>query len=218
MRKRPVQARSRMTVEAILDATARILVRDGYSRLTTNAVAEQAGVSIGSLYQYFPDKVALVEALHARHLERRQQEIVGAMDLSLKGIELPQIRRLVAGIVNGHLVEPALDARFEALRHEAVFADRLAVRAPLDDFRRSVERLIDAALGQPRQGSDTALSATVLIETIHALAMMATTAPSGPMRERIIDEAARMVVGYLGALSTAAPSDALLDAGCPRGY
>ncbi|MEC9347539.1 MAG: TetR/AcrR family transcriptional regulator [Pseudomonadota bacterium] len=62
-RKRPRQARSRATVEAILEAAARILEEGGAAACTTNAVAARAGVSIGSLYQYFPGRDALVAAL-----------------------------------------------------------------------------------------------------------------------------------------------------------
>jgi AcrR family transcriptional regulator len=63
-----MQARSRTTVEAILTATARILVERGYAKTTTVAVAERAGVSVGSLYQYFPGKDALIAALLERHM------------------------------------------------------------------------------------------------------------------------------------------------------
>lgn len=59
-RKQPLQRRAQATVDAILEAAAHILVRDGYDALSTNRVAERAGVSIGSLYQYFPNKEALV--------------------------------------------------------------------------------------------------------------------------------------------------------------
>ena len=69
-RKQPKQERSQATVEAILTATAHILTEDGYDRLTTNRVAERAGVSIGSLYQYFPHKDALIFAL-ADPVDRR---------------------------------------------------------------------------------------------------------------------------------------------------
>nr|MDT0666011.1 helix-turn-helix domain-containing protein [Micromonospora sp. DSM 115978] len=68
-RKRPVQERSRRTVEAILDAAAQLLATNGYQATTTNHVAERAGVSIGSLYQYFPNKDALLVALEDRHLD-----------------------------------------------------------------------------------------------------------------------------------------------------
>ena len=65
-RKRPTQERSREMVETILEATARVLVKDGFERTTTNRVAEAAGVSVGSLYQYFPSKEALVATLVER--------------------------------------------------------------------------------------------------------------------------------------------------------
>ena len=68
-RKRPRQERSRATVETVLEATARVLVKHGFDGLTTNLVAETAGVSIGSLYQYFPNKAALVGALIEKHIE-----------------------------------------------------------------------------------------------------------------------------------------------------
>lgn len=62
-RRRPVQARSQRTVAAILQAAAQILVKEGEAALTTNYIAERAGVSIGTLYQYFPDKQAVCHAL-----------------------------------------------------------------------------------------------------------------------------------------------------------
>ncbi len=68
-RKKPRQARSRSTVEAILTAAARVLVERGYAGMTTVTVAERAGVSVGSLYQYFPGKDALVAALFERHMD-----------------------------------------------------------------------------------------------------------------------------------------------------
>ncbi len=66
-RKRPRQQRSRATVEAICVAAARVLASDGYARASTNRIAEVAGVSVGSLYQYFPNKDALVLAVAADH-------------------------------------------------------------------------------------------------------------------------------------------------------
>ncbi len=62
-RKQPLQARSRETYAAILEATARILETEGLEAANTNAIAERAGVSVGSLYQYFPDKAAIFAEL-----------------------------------------------------------------------------------------------------------------------------------------------------------
>lgn len=68
-RKIPAQSRSRVTVEAIFEATIQVLLRDGMNDLTTTRVAERAGVSVGTMYQYFPNKQALVYALNARYLD-----------------------------------------------------------------------------------------------------------------------------------------------------
>src|SRR5689334_23085477 len=69
-RKAPRQARSAATVEAIFEATIQVLLREGAARLTTTRVAERAGVSVGTMYQYFPHKAALLYAVLQRHLER----------------------------------------------------------------------------------------------------------------------------------------------------
>lgn len=66
VRRTPVQHRARQTVEAVLDAVVRVLKRHGVDGVTTNRIAVAAGVSIGSVYQYFPDKRAIYTALHDR--------------------------------------------------------------------------------------------------------------------------------------------------------
>lgn len=68
-RKRPAQQRARTTVEAILGAAIELFAARGYARTTTNAVAARAGISVGSLYQYFPNKDAILTALVERHME-----------------------------------------------------------------------------------------------------------------------------------------------------
>lgn len=69
-RKRPRQARSSATVDAIFEATIQVLISEGTQRLTTTRVAERAGVSVGTMYQYFPHKQALLYALNERYLDR----------------------------------------------------------------------------------------------------------------------------------------------------
>jgi len=70
IRRDPTQARARFTVDVIVEAAGRLLVENGRQGVTTNAVAERAGVSIGSVYQYFPNKEAIFKALQARHREQ----------------------------------------------------------------------------------------------------------------------------------------------------
>jgi len=77
-RKSPVQARSAASVDAILEATIQVLLDAGKERLTTTRVALRAGVSVGTLYQYFPNKSALLQAALKRHLD----EVAEAIELA----------------------------------------------------------------------------------------------------------------------------------------
>jgi len=74
-RKQPVQQRSSETVEAILQATVQVLATVGKERLTTTRVAHRAGVSVGTLYQYFPNKSALLQAILRRHIQGVQTAV-----------------------------------------------------------------------------------------------------------------------------------------------
>ncbi|WP_437580467.1 TetR/AcrR family transcriptional regulator [Sorangium sp. So ce887] len=111
-RKQPTQDRSRATVEAILQATAYILVRDGYARLTTNRVAQRAGVNVASLYQFFPGKEALVAELHRRHIE--QGRAAARAVLAAHQGQSPDrvLRTMVAASIAAHAVEPELHRVF----------------------------------------------------------------------------------------------------------
>jgi AcrR family transcriptional regulator len=77
-RRQPRQARSRNTVEVLLEAAARVFRREGW-RATTNRIAAEAGVSVGSLYEYFPDKQALLAGLAERHLAVAERSIAAAL-------------------------------------------------------------------------------------------------------------------------------------------
>jgi AcrR family transcriptional regulator len=96
----PRQARATQTVASIVEAAAQILEKGGLAAFTTNAVAERAGVSIGTLYQYFGDKNALVVALARREMDAALAEVgralQGEMDPSAEG----RIRAMVRAIVH----------------------------------------------------------------------------------------------------------------------
>lgn len=106
MRKEPRQARSRATVDAIVQAGAHILGSHGWAGFNTNDVADAAGVSIGSLYQYFPDKQALVEAIRQRHLND-VLAVLPKPDAGEKPLPL-LVADLIEGMIAAHSIHPAL--------------------------------------------------------------------------------------------------------------
>jgi AcrR family transcriptional regulator len=118
MRKLPRQARALATTDAILDAAAHLLGERGWLALTTNAVAEAAGVSIGSLYQYFPNKLALIEAVRRRHFDDILAVLHAASDA-----DTPRGRR-IASLVDGMIaVHSRYPAAFRVLLDECPQSD-----------------------------------------------------------------------------------------------
>ncbi|WP_035261092.1 TetR/AcrR family transcriptional regulator [Actibacterium mucosum] len=113
-RKQPRQGRSAATYEAILEAAARILEREGPEGLTTNLAAELAGVSVGSLYQYFPSKEAIIaELIRAM----RDQMLADLTDAAASLQDAPinvAVERLVAASIRHHADRPALARVLEA--------------------------------------------------------------------------------------------------------
>lgn len=95
MRKQPIQQRSRDMVATLVDAAARVIVERGLDNLTTNHVAEAAGVSVGSLYQYFADKDAIVEAL----LQRQAAQLLAVVDGRLRALIDTDARSITQGIL-----------------------------------------------------------------------------------------------------------------------
>src|SRR3954466_3632405 len=106
-RRQPKQRRAQETVDVVLQGTVRVLGREGVDAVTTNRIAEAAGVSIGSLYQYFPDKKAIFSALHERHVEDVHQVIERAMAERSRSLD-DFTRALVEGLADLHAAEPEL--------------------------------------------------------------------------------------------------------------
>ena len=107
-RKLPQQDRSKVTVDAILTATTRILIQLGYDKASTNRIAELAGVSIGSLYQYFPSKEALITSLAEHHANTMMEKIeLKLQELFHAPIEIV-ICELVKACIAAHAIDPML--------------------------------------------------------------------------------------------------------------
>ena len=107
-RKSASQERSRLTVDTIVEATTRVLIKEGYDRASTNKIAAVAGVSIGSLYQYFPSKEALVAAVSERHSREVLQLLRKALARVAAGPIKVAAHEFVSAAIDAHRVNPRL--------------------------------------------------------------------------------------------------------------
>ena len=196
-RKSASQERSRATVEALLDATARVLTREGYDRASTNRIAATAGVSVGSLYQYFPNKEALVAALVARHNREMLDLLRGALK-EVASLDLATaIAKLVRAAVDAHRVDPALHRVFD----EQV--PRMGQLAKIEALQGETFHLVRSYLEERRSEisvRDLDSTTSILVTTVEALThQFVIHRPGAPERDRdrFIDEVTRLVVGYL---------------------
>lgn len=190
-RRAPRQARSQITVDAILSATKALVRRHGVERLTTNGVARLAGVSIGSLYQYFPSKRALVDELRKQH----QQEgwgllLRGVAHVMTQPLEV-SVRYFVEQMIAVHRVDPELHRALESNRDSTHATDvelrALAlVRADLERRKHevTVENLDQAAF--------------VLGVTVEALTHRAAAERPELLEDpTLVDGVTRMLLAYL---------------------
>jgi len=106
-RKSPVQARSAASVDAILGATIQVLLRVGKERLTTTKVALRAGVSVGTLYQYFPNKSALLKAALKRHMD----EVTSAIELVCHEQRGNSLKQMATALMTTFLKAKMRDAK-----------------------------------------------------------------------------------------------------------
>jgi AcrR family transcriptional regulator len=197
-RKQASQERSRATVDALIEATARILVREGFDKASTNRIAQKAGVSIGSLYQYFPSKESLVAAV----IDRHQQELMTVVHTALAEVAaLPfeqAIRRLVAAAVDAHRVDPRLH---RVLAEQIPRTGRLE---KVEAFNRESYTLFRKYLEGHRdklRTVDLELAAFVCVTSIEALTHTAVLHRSEILSDevagKLVDEATRLVIRYL---------------------
>src|SRR5689334_7605927 len=102
-RKTPVQTRATVTVEAISEATIQVLLKEGVGRLTTTRVAERAGVSVGTLYQYYPNKQALLFAVLADHLGNVASTVEAACEQARHKPLAEMLRTVVEAFVDAKM-------------------------------------------------------------------------------------------------------------------
>jgi AcrR family transcriptional regulator len=197
-RKQASQERSRATVDALIEATARILVREGFDKASTNRIAEEAGVSIGSLYQYYPSKEALVAAVIDRHNQELMQLVRAAL-AQVAALPIEQaVRKIVAVAIDAHRIDPKLH---RVLAEQIPRTGRLE---KVEAFNREYYALFRDYLEGHRdelRTLDLGLAAFVCVTSIEALTHTAVLHRSEIQSDEavgaLVDEATRLVVRYL---------------------
>lgn len=201
-RKKPLQARSTVTVDAIVEATIRILRRDGWAACTTTRISTLAGVSVGSLYQYFPHKDALLVGLAHRHVD----SVVAAVDaftasMSSDTVELDAVLADLASVL---VAQHELDHLHTIIAHQAPRTADLE-----RELARARERFIDMAddVLVPRipdpssRRAAAAMVVAILDAAVHQVLLLQSP---GPQR----DHAVELMLAAVAAVIACAASTA----------
>lgn len=196
-RKSPRQARSKALVMAILDATAQVLVERGYAGSSTNLIASRAGVSIGSVYQYFPNKDSLIAALRERHAT----DLYDTLDAVLTRRNPQSLEEKLSAIVHGwmlaHQLEPDLH---RVVEQEFPFFER-AHQDQIPIYRTIVERVRQLLEDHREQllPDNLDLATWMVLQTIESLIHAATTTTPLPVHQpaAIEQQIVEMLTRYL---------------------
>lgn len=193
MRKSPRQQRSQNMVESIVEAGARVLSQRGWADFTTNEVARTAGVSIGSLYQYFPNNLAIAEAIRVRHLDEILRILPDWRDED-DAVPLEQrVDRLISAVFALHGTDQNLH---RVLIEEVPLAPRECYAAFKREYHRRYATLIRATADTDGAEAERSIAARILADTLEGIVHAAArrndlTSPS------VRSEARRMVMSYL---------------------
>lgn len=192
-RRTPRQARAESTVDAILDAAFQLLEADGVEKLTTNHVAQRAGVSIGTLYQYFASKQDILAALAQRRAAAVRDAIAETI---IRKPDVSSIRSIIRALANGFEGSPAT---------RQALLDAMFLRGGDSVLAQHHEAFLAAIAGRARLQVDlTAESAFVLTHAPIALLRAAAAEQElGLDPARLEDELVRLMEAYTGALVAA---------------
>jgi len=203
-RKGPKQQRSKVTVSAILEATVRVLEQEGTDAATTSRIAEVAGVSVGTLYQYFANRDAILDALQDREFDRASEMMSRILARGAYATDRAVARAVIEGLLELHSAAPAL--------HRLLVVEGLRVTPTerVQAFDMRIIALIRSFLGLAggrirRRNVDAA--AFVVYQAVRATMLACLLErPPGLDSKALVDEITDLVLRYL-ASDPASPSD-----------
>ena len=189
-RKKPRQRRARTTVDVILMAAAHILKREGFTHMTTNRIAEKAGVSVGSIYQYFPNKEAIVAALRERHNDWVDECVRAETERGRNKPLREGVRQAVERMVAVYALDPALHG---ALTRGDPTHDGVGVQEGIALLR---EFLVEHA--QQLGLRDPELTCFILVRAVEAVIQGTTLEAPQRLRDpNFVDEVTELFVRYV---------------------
>ena len=212
-RKQPSQSRSKVTVDVIIQAMTRVLIKEGYEAASTNRVAREAGVSVGSLYQYFPSKEALVLAVMEKHANELTAQFGTRMLEMLSAGPEQATRELVHVLMENHQLNPAL--------HRVLIEQvpRVGALSKLDQMNRDYERLVALYLESHREEldiKDVNLTAFVLVTAVEAVCHTVVLSRPELLKDpRLEEHIVRLVMGYAWGNQPAVTSAPSISASKP---
>jgi AcrR family transcriptional regulator len=201
-RKAPSQERARATVDAILRAAAHILRTEGYDALSTNRVAKKAGVSIGSLYQYFPSKESLVMALEAEHSAETSALLLRTVE-QMQGAPVRKVvETFIEGMLHVHEVDPKLHRVLtEQLPRIGGYAKVKELTAP---GMRLVRTWLEINQHQFRK-MDLDLATFMLVSAVESITHLSVLEEKRFDQKALAKELSELVLRYLGVDEATAP-------------
>ncbi len=197
-RKIPTQKRSVIMFEALIEATARVLRTEGAEAVSTNRVAAVAGVSVGSLYQYFPGRDALIYSVLERQ-ERRQLELLSSAITTTQASPLPGlVRSVVSALVHFYRDDPELTRVLLEQRR------RLIAIRPLPELEEAFHGVVVTALNARKsevREMPVEIAAFIIQRTVDALSFEAVLRrPEFLSDERFVQEIVELILRYVGTI------------------
>lgn len=194
-RKAPRQERAKATVDAIVQAMTRVLIKSGWEAASTNRVAAEAGVSVGSLYQYFPSKEALVLAV----MELHALKMTGRLQQRMAQLATATLEEAAAELTHLFIANHQTNPKLHRVLIEQV--PKVGALAKLEELNRMYERLLVSYMEIHREDlevKDLSLAAYVIVQAVEALCHHAVLErqdliDNGKLEEQIV----RLVLGYV---------------------
>lgn len=195
MRRQPRQARSREKVQRILEVAEKMFVSDGYDVTTTNAIAAEAGVPIGSLYQFFPDKSVIVQALAVQYMEKLQQHFEALHSSEATGLSLAAYVERVIDMTNQFFNDhPGYHSIFMQVQNRIPELEDIEDAAD-NELIQEIAMLLSSRYADTEQVNYEAVS-FVIVKTSGTLLWLALSQEQ-PFRNELLTETKRLTLSYL---------------------